>query len=249
MQMPSLKVLTYNIHKGFTSGNRKYILSSIRDAIRELDVDVAALQEVTGENKKHARRRSDWHHEGQFEFLADQTWPHYAYGKNAIYQSGHHGNALLSKFPFQSINNQDISQSRYSRRSILHAPITLPGVNWQIHLSCVHLGFLPYEQFLQWRCLDQWLQSLAPETPVILMGDFNDWHQRIHRKLVVKHHLCEAVEQHYGKLQPTYPSNRPRLSVDRIYYRGLSLRSTELHNSNRWGDLSDHCPIVAEFTL
>ena len=44
----------------------------------------------------------------QFEFLADSIWSHYAYGKNAIYQHGHHGNAILSELPFAISNNVDV---------------------------------------------------------------------------------------------------------------------------------------------
>ncbi len=41
--------------------------------------------------------------DSQFAFLADEIWPHFAYGKNAIYSAGHHGNAILSKHPILGI--------------------------------------------------------------------------------------------------------------------------------------------------
>jgi len=36
----------------------------------------------------------------QHEFLAHESWLHHAYGKNSVYDSGHHGNAILSRYPF-----------------------------------------------------------------------------------------------------------------------------------------------------
>ncbi|MDO9195055.1 MAG: EEP domain-containing protein, partial [Rhodoferax sp.] len=43
----SIKVLTVNIHKGFSFFNRKFILHELREAIRSVGADVVFLQEVT----------------------------------------------------------------------------------------------------------------------------------------------------------------------------------------------------------
>ena len=47
---PPLTVMTVNIHKGFTSFNRKFILPELRDAVRKVGADVVFLQEVMGTN-------------------------------------------------------------------------------------------------------------------------------------------------------------------------------------------------------
>jgi endonuclease/exonuclease/phosphatase family metal-dependent hydrolase len=44
----SLKVLTINIHKGFTAFNRRFILPELRDAVRTVSADIVCLQEVMG---------------------------------------------------------------------------------------------------------------------------------------------------------------------------------------------------------
>lgn len=44
----SIKVMTVNIHKGFTFFNRKFILHELRDAVRQVGADVVFLQEVSG---------------------------------------------------------------------------------------------------------------------------------------------------------------------------------------------------------
>jgi len=38
----TLKVLTYNIHKGFSATNRRFVLHGIKDALRKVDADVVS---------------------------------------------------------------------------------------------------------------------------------------------------------------------------------------------------------------
>lgn len=47
-QQFSFKVLTINIHKGFTAFNRRFILPELRDAVRTVSADIVCLQEVMG---------------------------------------------------------------------------------------------------------------------------------------------------------------------------------------------------------
>ena len=105
--MTSLKIATYNIHKGFSHFNRRVVLHELRDRLRELDADIVFLQEVQGENTRHAERYHNYPDGAQHEFIAEEIWPHCAYGKNSVYEAGHHGNAILSRFPIlQSLNMQ-----------------------------------------------------------------------------------------------------------------------------------------------
>ena len=43
-QQFSFKVLTINIHKGFTAFNRRFILPELRDAVRTVSADIVCLQ-------------------------------------------------------------------------------------------------------------------------------------------------------------------------------------------------------------
>ncbi len=83
--MPNYRILTLNIHKGFSMGNRRFTLDKIRTCLRESNANVVFLQEVVGENEKHRQNISGWPSNNQMEFLADSVWEHFAYGKNAIY--------------------------------------------------------------------------------------------------------------------------------------------------------------------
>ncbi len=90
-----LRVCSYNIHKGFSTTRIRYLLEEIRHAIQLVNADLVFLQEVVGKHRSRSNFQAS-----QFEFLADSVWPHFAYGKNSIFQDGHHGNAILSKTEF-----------------------------------------------------------------------------------------------------------------------------------------------------
>lgn len=246
----TLSCLTYNIHKGISANNRDYLLPQMRDAIRKTDADIVAIQEIIGEHEGLSKKHSDWHTQAHFEYLADSVWREFAYGKNAIYQQGHHGNALLSKHPFHSQANHDITQWRFSQRGLLHGVIYLEdSAHKRVHIACIHLGFLPFEQWRQIRKVTQWLDQLPPNEPIILMGDFNDWHLRIHKYLTLKAGLLEVSQHSASRPFLTFPSTSPRLPLDRIYYRGLKLDQSEVLGGKDWTHLSDHRPILAKFLL
>ncbi|WP_195846368.1 endonuclease/exonuclease/phosphatase family protein, partial [Bordetella pertussis] len=133
-----LRILTVNAHKGFTSFNRRFILHELREALREARPDLVFLQEVLGEHQRHAARHARWPAVSQYEFLADTLWSAYAYGRNAVYPDGHHGNAVLSKYPIVSHRNEDLS--------VLHA-------------LCVHLGLREAHRQEQLRRLCQYLRQ------------------------------------------------------------------------------------------
>ena len=56
----SLKVLTINIHKGFTAFNRRFILPELRDAVRTVSADIVCLQEVMGAHEVHPMHFENW---------------------------------------------------------------------------------------------------------------------------------------------------------------------------------------------
>lgn len=105
----SLNVLTINTHKGFTAFNRRFILPELREAVRSVSADIVCLQEVMGAHEIHPLHIENWPDTTHYEFLADTMWSDYAYGRNAVYPEGHHGNAVLSRFPIEHYQNLDVS--------------------------------------------------------------------------------------------------------------------------------------------
>jgi endonuclease/exonuclease/phosphatase family metal-dependent hydrolase len=240
MSLPnSFRVCSYNIHKGFSPVNRHFLLDDMREAIRSIDADFVFLQEVMGENKN----RSDKSSSNQFEFLADSLWPHYAYGRNAVYDTGHHGNAMLSKHSFLLFENYDVSRWSFSQRGVLLGQVSLG-----IYLACVHFGLFAVERKTQLNALHEILKRYVPDdAPLIIAGDFNDWTGRLNPLIKQKLDVKEAFSETHGRLARTFPGKLPLLPTDRIYYRNLRLESAEVLTGPLWSRLSDHCALTANF--
>jgi endonuclease/exonuclease/phosphatase family metal-dependent hydrolase len=83
---------------------------------------VVFLQEVQGMHLRHAQRHADWPGQPQHEFLARDVWQQTAYGGNAIYDHGHHGNAILAA-THPVPGQQDVSDHRFESRGLLHCEV------------------------------------------------------------------------------------------------------------------------------
>ncbi len=238
----SLKILTYNIHKGFGVANFRFVLHQIRAALEATKADLVFLQEVQG---KHRKRPV-----AQFMFLAENFWPHYAYGKNALYRGGHHGNAILSKFPFLMWENISLAKYKCASRSLLHAVIEIPKINKNMHIICIHFALFKTQSRKQLIVLKNRIIDRIPEdAPLIIAGDFNDWRGQAERFLETELALKEVFKVTQGHHTKTFPIWSPKLAVDRIYYRNLKLDSCQRLHQMPWRKLSDHVPLYAEFLL
>lgn len=245
MSAQNLRILSLNIHKGFALGPKRLVLGKIRECLRDSGANIVFLQEVVGANHKHQKSLSAWPSETQLEYLADTVWHHHAYGKNAIYQHGHHGNAILSELPFVRWDNIDASILSFSQRGFLHGTI-----HGNLHLICVHLGLFERERQLQVAHLIEHILRTVPEgEPLILAGDFNDWRLSAHQKLTQTLGLQEVHECMNGRCARTYPAFLPVLSMDRIYVRGLTVSRCESIAGSHWRDFSDHKALLADLSL
>jgi len=243
----SIKILTYNIHKGFSIANRRFTLLAIGDALEEIDPDVIFLQELQGEHHKRSRQIESWPLKPHGEFLAENHWPFSLYAKNAVYKKGHHGNGILCKYPIIAWHNINLSKSKFASRSFLHAEIILPS-KIKLNLVCVHLGLFEAEREMQLDMIAQIIDETIPaDEPLIMAGDFNDWRKRAINHMKIDLGLEEAFMSHSGQHARTFPVWRPTLQVDRIYYRGMQLQEALSFPHKRWRKLSDHLPIGAVF--
>lgn len=248
--MKPLTIATYNIHKGYSQFNRRFVLHALRERLRELDADIVFLQEVQGADRRAKPRH---HFEGahpQHEFLAHESWLHHAYGKNSVYDSGHHGNAILSRYPILRWDNQDISAHRFESRGVLHCEMSLPDSATVLHCLCVHLGLFLRGQTRQLNELVERVQRIVPaDAPLIIAGDFNDWNNHAGHVLAQELNLREAFESKNGKLARSFPCAFPLLRMDRIYVRGLSVQHAEVHAHYPWNKISDHAALSATLSL
>ena len=249
----SFKVLTVNIHKGFTFFNRKFILPELREAVRKIGADVVFLQEVSGSHTQHASRLENYSDTPQYEFLADSIWPEFAYGRNAVYDKGDHGNAVMSKFPIVRFENHDVSISGPERRGLLHCELAIPHVSGHgnnLHAVCVHLSLTEAHRTLQMDKLCQLIATHVPlQAPLVVAGDFNDWRHRAKDQLAQGAGLHEVFVQAHGQPARTFPARKPLLRLDRIYVRNAIGHKPVVLPHKPWAHLSDHAPLAAEIEL
>jgi endonuclease/exonuclease/phosphatase family metal-dependent hydrolase len=217
------------------------------DSVR---ADLVFLQEVLGRHEKHDRRIGGRTMLSQLEYLAGRIWPHMAYGKNAVYAAGHHGNAILSKYPIIRMDNLDVSTGRMQKRGILHACVAIPGRKEPLHAVCLHLDLFEAGRRLQVDTLCRRIKSAVPPgAPLIVAGDFNDWRGLVSSVLADRLHLGEVHQSVHGEHARTFPSLRPVLRLDRIYVRGLKIRKAAVLNKGLWGRLSDHAALFSELAF
>jgi endonuclease/exonuclease/phosphatase family metal-dependent hydrolase len=242
-----LRVLSYNIHKGFTSGFPKLIVHKIKEAVHLVNADVVFLQEVLGEHSGHREKFENWPAKPQFEFLADEIWPHFAYGKNAIYTEGHHGNVILSRWPIVRWENINVSTSRFEQRGLLHGVLQDPESLTEVHVVCVHLSLLEGARTWQINKLCDRLKKETPDdAPLVIAGDFNDWAEVITPMLKKRLSTREVFVNQWGRHARTFPAWLPLFRLDRIYVRGLQPKEVQCLTGEPWRNLSDHAALYAE---
>jgi endonuclease/exonuclease/phosphatase family metal-dependent hydrolase len=267
-----IRVATYNIHKGVSSiGSRPRVLA-LKKAIGLFEADVVFLQEVQGKHEKFSAKFGEesvghrhWPETAQHEFFAGESH-HSAYGMNAVYDHGHHGNALLSAFPIADQRNHDVSDHAYEQRGILHCVLETPA--GPVHCYVVHLGLFESGRGRQTQALIEAVKASAPNgEPVIIAGDFNDWRNTLSGKLRDKLGVVEVFDEldkgsklgglvrslvgREPKVTParTFPAALPWFRLDRIYVRGFKVDTAEVLHGTLWAKLSDHAPIVATLQL
>jgi len=233
------------MHKGFCFYSRQYVLRELREAIRKVDADIVFLQEVMG---VHPVDMLAEELDSQFEYLADEIWPHFAYGKNAIYSDGHHGNAILSKHPFSSYENINISTNKLEKRGLLHATLKIDGKD--LHLVCLHLDLLERGRRRQMQSLIERVRAKVPgESPLIVAGDFNDWQRKASDPLADELGMTESGVIFTGTHAKTFPCWRPLLALDRVYIRRFQIHDYQVLAGVPWRRMSDHAAVFAELEI
>ncbi len=247
----SLRVATYNIHKGVRGiGPRKRLeIHNLGLAVEALDADIVFLQEVrlfhTREARRFDRTHLGWPDQGQADYLAPEGYE-VAYRTNAVTRHGEHGNALLSRWPLGDVGHHDVSDHRFEQRGLLHVPVLWNGST--VHCVVVHLGLVHSSRLRQ---VQQLADFIAREVPtdelLVVAGDFNDWGEKLDSPMA-ELGLHRARAQGASRAA-TFPSLAPVFALDRFYLRGLNCRSTMAPQGMSWARMSDHLPLVAELEL
>lgn len=247
-----IKILSYNIHKGFDWNNRKYGLQEMKNLIKSTGAEIVFLQEVVGKNKILKEKGLI---DEQFEFLADEVWPHFSYAQNALYDHGHHGNLIMSKYPIVSFENLNISTNSWEKRGMLMCKIKIPATadnpkERSVFASCLHLNLFHAGRKKQYHQISKYLENINREeenASLIVAGDFNDWNQKSFETFEKILGMQEVHKFSNGCFARTFPANVPILCLDRIYVKNLEILNSHVVFYDQ--HLSDHLPIFCEVDI
>jgi endonuclease/exonuclease/phosphatase family metal-dependent hydrolase len=267
----NLRVATYNIHKGVMGLRPKVRIHDVRVALNSIDADIVFLQEVQDRNERLARRQG--YPEGtQLDYLCTGSYLHRAYGMNAVYPHGHHGNAIVSRHTIGVFLNHDISDHVLEKRGLLHAVSQVESRHGplEVHLINTHFGLIKRSRVRQAAFLVDFVRSEVPAgAPLIIAGDFNDWQRTADKVLHDELDVVEAAAEFnrrqrrprlMDRLLPwrepkrapvarTYPSVMPWLMLDRIYVRGFHVHDVRVPKGLEWSQRSDHMPLIADLEV
>jgi endonuclease/exonuclease/phosphatase family metal-dependent hydrolase len=243
-RMTPLRVVTYNIHKGVQGlgPTRRLEIHNLSRAVQGFDADLICLQEVRRFHRKMQKHFEHWPTHGQASFLAPQGYEA-VYQTNAVTRHGEHGNALLTRWPVLQTGHHDVSDHRFEQRGLLH--VVLQVGERPLHVVVVHLGLTHASRERQVQRLGRFIAREVPaDEPLLVAGDFNDWGVRLHAPMAALGlHTFEHMRL------PTYPARLPLLQLDRVYVRGLRLRSAHVPGGQGWSRWSDHLPLIAELAF
>jgi endonuclease/exonuclease/phosphatase family metal-dependent hydrolase len=246
-----VRLATWNIFSGRSPGSDVVDVDVFREAVRSLDADVLALQEVD-----RAQRRSQGHDLAALaadamgavdhRFVPALVGPPQRWGTATGFEDAHvpaYGVALLSRLPV----------TRWQAVRLPAAPVRVPhgGSGW-VHLVrdeprvaivahvagpdgplavvATHLSFLRPSGARQLRRLTRTLRGLA--RPLVLMGDLN-LGPRAAARLTGLSALASG---------PTFPAHSPRMQIDHLLADGLLPTAGHVVRL----PLSDHCALLAD---
>jgi endonuclease/exonuclease/phosphatase family metal-dependent hydrolase len=242
--MNTVRVATYNIHKGVqgVGPQRRLEIHNLGHAVEQLDADIVCLQEVRKMHRGEEEFFTHWPEMPQADFLAPEGYEA-IYRTNAFTKHGEHGNAILSRWPVVTHQHEDISDHRFEQRGLLHAEVLVYGR--MVHVVVVHLGLIRASRVRQVAQLQRFIEREIPANePLLVAGDFNDWGALVERTLATVN-----LKSFQGARQATFPARLPLVQLDYVYSRGLTPVSVHVPRGRIWWRMSDHLPLIAEFSL
>ncbi len=242
--MTHIRIATYNIHKGVQGlgPRRRLEIHNLGHAVEQFDADIVCLQEVRKMHRREAQYFARWPDLPQAEFLAPPGYES-VYRTNAITKHGEHGNALLSRWPVQHHQHEDMSDHCFEQRGLLHAEVKIHDVN--VHVIVLHLGLIRSSRVRQLAQVVRFIAREIPSyAPLLVAGDFNDWGATIGRAL----EPC-GLREFQQSAAATFPSRLPLLQLDHVFARGMQPLGLEVPRGRIWSRMSDHLPLIADFEL
>ena len=236
----TLKLLTYNIQHGVGTDGR-LDLDRVARVLEQSGAQVVGLNEVD-----FAIKRSGF--KNQVSYLAKSLNMNYAFGASVKRLTGSYGNAILSKYPINNVENYilpGLDGDNIEARSLLIAEIEMPNNKKQepFYIISTHLSLNKSERSEQIRWIDNFLSNLTGS--YILMGDFNTGMEEII-------YTIKDIKETPVRLIPllngvkTFPTVNPSQEID-LYFSASPLEVVKGYSIE--SNASDHLPVYLELNL
>jgi endonuclease/exonuclease/phosphatase family metal-dependent hydrolase len=250
-----MRLLSYNIHKGIGGRDRLCRLERVIDVIEAENPDILCLQEVARNS-----RRSHYHDQAQL--LSDYfKLPEHLFQMNVHLKGGGYGNLILSRWPI--LAKHQISLRFNSKKPRGAQLVVIDTPEGHLHLVNFHLGLSDAERHWQIEHLlnhhlfrdnhEQFTKkgserSSSHQLPTLLIGDYNDWRNRLHRAALWRHGFQQIT--HPASRFRSFPAYLALGSLDKAFSRGhLFVRHARIIHTPLSRKASDHLPLVIDFHL
>ncbi len=229
-----LKVASYNIHKGIGTDRRRNP-GRIVEVLNEIDADVVALQE--------ADRRFGARAAAIPEKLLEMHSDYRAIPLDVQIDSmGWHGNAILVRKSIKVLEHDIMHIPCLEPRGAIMAHCELDGK--QLAVFGMHLDLSGLWRRKQAAAIIKLAQEKERQTPVLLMGDLNEWSAT---GGCLKDFTKAFQMVHCGR---SFHSRSPIATLDRIMHSdGIRSSAAGVHDSPAARKASDHLPVWAKIAI
>ena len=236
-----MRILSYNIHKGIGSRDRRYRFGRILAVIEAENPDIVCLQEVD-----RNVRRSRYHDQPQL--LADYFGNlERIYQMNVRLSEGGYGNLVLSRWPLVSHHHISLRHLERKPRGAQLAVIQTP--EGPLHLVHWHLGLADGER--RWQVahvLSHHLFRESESLPTLVIGDSNDWRNRL-AGVAFEPRGFQQLTAPISRFR-TFPSYLAMGALDKCFVRGgFRIRHVRVVRTRLAKNASDHLPLIVDFHL
>jgi len=234
-------VASWNIHSAIGRDGR-YHPERVAQLIDQMDLDLVGLQEVSlsGSYADEALLQTLSPTFAYWHFVPTHVqYPRYRSNRPAGF-----GNLLLSRWPICIHNHLDLSFMHHEPRCKLVCEVATPVGNLWVWVT--HFGLRYQERKRQANWVAAALAQLDPQTPLLLMGDFNDWMPGTPSLRALRSSLGRPATRR------TFPAAFPVFALDQFWVHGpLCVRKIQAVKENGIGLASDHLPLrgVLQLTL
>ncbi|WMW60202.1 endonuclease/exonuclease/phosphatase family protein [Serratia marcescens] len=242
-QAPKIRVASFNIAAGKVSD-----MTAIAKAIRTMNVDVVALQEVDKLTVRSGRV-------DQAAELAKLTGMQAVFGRAIDFDGGEYGLAFLSKYPLHDAVIYPLPSGQREQRIAFSAKVDVPEFPAPITLFNTHLDTKedPTMRLDQVRELND--RTIEVRGIKLLFGDMNDVPGSV---------TWLELSRYWNDIMPngqdgrSWPAENAEIKVDYIFSGNAQrwhLDSLTVPNASgdwngiHWPAVSDHLPLVAEMRL